>query len=127
MAAIDGGLKYHGLSLEGEYFWRWLDNFGGPGTAGLPTLYDRGFQLQASAMAIPKTLQFYTGGSTVNGKFGNPYDFRMGLNWFPWQNRVVRWNTEGLYLNKSPVGYTSVPFSLGATGWVFHSNLELAF
>jgi hypothetical protein len=127
MAAVDGGLKYHGLSLEGEYFWRWLDNFGGPGTAGLPTLYDRGFQLQASAMAIPKTLQFYTGGSTVNGKFGNPYDFRMGLNWFPWQNRVVRWNTEGLYLNKSPVGYTSVPFSLGATGWVFHSNLELAF
>jgi hypothetical protein len=127
MAAVDGGLKYHGLSLEGEYFWRWLDNFGGPGTAGLPTLYDRGFQLQASAMAIPKTLQFYTGGSTVNGKFGNPYDFRMGLNWFPWQNRVVRWNTEGLYLNKSPVGYTSVPFSLGGTGWVFHSNLELAF
>jgi hypothetical protein len=127
MATVDGGLKYHGLSLEGEYFWRWLDNFSGPGTAGLPTLYDRGFQLQASAMAIPKTLQFYTGGSTIKGQFGNPYDFRMGLNWFPWQNRVVRWNTEGLYLNKSPVGYTSVPFSLGATGWVFHTNLELAF
>ena len=36
MAAFDGGLKYHGYSLEGEYFLRWLDNFHGPGTTGLP-------------------------------------------------------------------------------------------
>src|SRR5580693_7889745 len=33
MAAFDGGLKYHGFSLDGEYFLRWLDHFHGPGTA----------------------------------------------------------------------------------------------
>jgi hypothetical protein len=127
MTAFDGGLKYHGFSLDGEYFSRWLNNFAGPGTAGLPSLFDQGFQMQASAMLIPKTLQFYAGGSTVFGKFGNPYDTRVGMNWFPWKNKVIRVNNEFLYLYKSPVGYTSVPFVVGGTGLVFHSNVEMAF
>jgi len=50
MASFDGGLKYRGYSLEGEYYLRWLDNFRGTNTAGLPRLFDHGFQLQASAM-----------------------------------------------------------------------------
>lgn len=127
MTAFDGGLKYRGYSLDGEYFMRWLNNFKGPGTAGLPQVFSHGFQMQASAMLIPKTFQLYLGGSTLYGKYGNPFDFRAGMNWFPWHNKVVRWNSEFLYLDKSPVGYTSVPFALGGTGPVFHSSVELAF
>jgi len=127
MASFDGGLKYHGASLEGEYFLRWLDHFKGPGTAGLPTVFSHGFQMQASAMLVPKTLQFYLGGSAIYGKYGNPWDFRTGLSFFPFKNRVVRWNNEFLYLHRSAVGYTSVPFALGGTGAIFHTNLELAF
>ena len=127
MTAFDGGLKYHGLSLDGEFFMRWLNNFTGTNTAGLPSLFDKGFQMQASAMVIPKTLQLYAGGSTIFGKFGNPYDTRIGVNWFPWKNKVIRVNNEFLYLYNSPVGYTSVPFVVGGKGLVFHSNLELAF
>ena len=127
MFDVDGGLKYRGFSIEGEYYWRWLDDFEGPGTEGLPQLRDRGFQLQGSAMLVPKTLQLYVGGSRINGQFGNPFDFRSGINWFPWKNKVVRWNTEWLYLRNSPVGYSSVPFAIGGRGNVFHSSLELAF
>ncbi|MFY9732688.1 MAG: bZIP transcription factor [Candidatus Acidiferrales bacterium] len=127
MASFDGGLKYRGFSLDGEYFMRWLDNFKGPGTAGLPTIFSRGFQMQASAMVVPKTLQLYLGGSSIYGKFGNPFDFRAGVNFFPFHNKVVRWNTEFLYLQNSPVGYTAVPFAIGGNGPVFHTNLELAF
>lgn len=127
MADFDAGLKYHGLSWDGEYFLRWLDHFSGPGTIGLPAIFSHGFQMQASAMVMPKTVQLYLGGSTVYGKYGNPWDFRAGVNVFPWHNKVVRWNTEFLYLQSSPVGYTSVPFALGGTGPIFHTNLELAF
>jgi hypothetical protein len=127
MAAFDGGLKYRGISLDGEHFLRWLDNFKGDGTTGLPSIFSHGFQMQASAMMVPKTLQAYLGGSTVYGKYGHPWDFRAGLNFFPFKNKVVRWNNEFLYLYKSPVGYTSVPFALGGTGPVFHSNIEMAF
>jgi hypothetical protein len=127
MTSFDAAVKYHGYSLEGEYFLRWLDNFKGPGTAGLPTIFSHGYQLQASAMVVPKSLQIYLGGSTLYGKYGNPFDFRAGVNYFPFHNRVLRWNTEFLYLYHSPVGYTAVPFALGGTGPVFHTNLELAF
>jgi hypothetical protein len=127
MAAFDGGVKYHGFSFEGEYFLRWLDHFHGPGTAALASIFSHGFQLQTSAMVLPKTLQAYLGGSTLSGKYGNPWDFRAGLNYFPFHNKVVRWNNEFLYLYQSPVGYTAVPFALGGTGPVFASTLELAF
>jgi hypothetical protein len=124
---MDGGVKYRGFALEGEYYLRWLTDFKASGTAALPRVFDHGFQLQTSAMVVPKSLQAYLGGSTVFGKYGNPYDIRVGLNWFPWKNKVVRWNNEALYLSKSPVGYTSVPFAVGGTGFVFHSSWELAF
>ncbi len=127
MMSFDAGLKYHGYSLEGEYYIRSLDHFRGENTAGLKSIFDQGFQLQGSAMVVPKTLQTYLGHSRIFGKYGDPWDLRMGLNWFPFKNHVVRWNTEGLYLYKSPVGYTSVPFAVGGRGWVFHSSFELAF
>lgn len=127
MLDFDAAVKYRGFSLEGEYYWRWLDNFKGPGTEGLPQFFDHGFQLQGSAMVVPRTLQLYAGASRINGQFGNPWDFRSGVNWFPWKNKVVRWNTEWLYLRNSPVGYSSVPFVVGGRGSVFHSSLELAF
>jgi hypothetical protein len=127
MMTIDGGFKYRGFSLEGEYFWRWLDSFRGTNTGGVPRLFDHSAQIQASAMVVPQKLQAYAGYSKIFGQFGQPWDFRAGVNFFPFKNKVIRWNTEALYLNKSPVGYTSVPFAIGGRGWVFHSNWELAF
>jgi hypothetical protein len=127
MSSYDGALKYRGMALEGEYYLRWLDNFKGLNTSVIPNLFDHGFQLQSSAMVVPKTLQFYLGTSKVFGQYGNPYDVRFGTNWYVFKNRVVRWNSEALYLSNSPVGYTAVPFALGGKGWVFHSTVEMAF
>jgi hypothetical protein len=127
MSSFDGGIKYRGNALEAEYFLRWLDDFRGPGTAVVPNQFDHGFQVQTSTMLKPKTLQLYIGGSKIFGDFGKPWDLRIGTNYFPFKNRVFRWNSEFLYLSKSPVGYTAVPFAVGGKGWVYHSNFELAF
>lgn len=127
MTTFDGGVKYHGLSLEGEYYLRWLNNFRGPGTQTLPRLFDHGIQAQISAMILPKLLQIYSGGSTIAGKYGQPWDFRLGMNLYPFKNRVVRWNTEFLYVHKSAVGYTALPYPVGGNGPVFHTSWELAF
>jgi hypothetical protein len=127
MISLDGGFKYRGYSLEGEYYWRWLDNFRGDNTQGVPSVFDHGFQLQGGAMVVPQILQAYVGHSRIFGEFGDPWDLRLGTNWYPFKTKVLRWNTEALYLYKSPVGYTSVPFALGGKGWVFHSSLEMAF
>ncbi|HEY0461364.1 MAG TPA: hypothetical protein VGC97_19675 [Pyrinomonadaceae bacterium] len=127
MSTIDGGFKYKGYSLEGEYYMRWLDNFRGTNTELIPSQFDHGFQLQATAMIVPQILQAYAGHSRVFGNYGNPYDVRFGTNWFPYRNKVVRWNTEALYVNRSPVGYTSVAYPVGGRGWVFNTTVELAF
>ena len=134
MTTVDGGFKYRGFALEGEYFWRWLDDFEFLETVSPETLqrlpsrlFDHSFQIQGSAMVVPKTLQAYVGFSKIFGQFGQPRDFRVGANFFPFKNKVVRWNNEALYLYKSPVGYTSVPYPIGGRGWVFHSSMELAF
>ena len=127
MTSFDGGFKYRGFSVEGEYFLRWLDNFRGENVGGVPDIFDHGFQIQGTAMLVPKTVQLYAGHSRIYGDYGKPWDFRSGINFFPFKNKVVRWNTEVLYLHKSPSGYTSVPFAIGGRGWVFHSNFEVAF
>jgi hypothetical protein len=127
MSSIDGGIKYRGYALEGEFYLHRLSNFQGPGTSVLRPNPDRGYQLQASGMVLPQTLQGYVGGSEIIGNYGRPWDFRAGVNYFPYKNRVVRWNTEFLYLYRSPVGYPAVPFPFGGTGPIFSTTLELAF
>ena len=126
MSSMDAGIKYKGFALEGEYYIRKLDQFQGPGTAGLRNLWDRGFQLQASTMIIPRTFQAYVAGSYIDGEYGKPWDVRAGINWHPWHNRVVRWNTQVMYLNHSPVGYTSLTYNVGSKGVVFNTDFELA-
>jgi hypothetical protein len=78
-------------------------------------------------MAIPKSLQFYVAGSKVVGAYGDPSDVRIGLNWFPWENQVVRWNAEFMHLDHSPVGGSSLPYAIGGNGPVYYTSFEVNF
>jgi Protein of unknown function (DUF3011) len=127
MSSVDAGVKYQGLSLEGEYYWRWLSNYAGVNTSGIPDINDHGYQLQASAMAVPKVLQLYFGASQVFGRFGDQWEVRGGENWYVMKERGIRLNGELMYVNRSPVGYTAYPYPVGAKGTVFHINLEMNF
>ena len=127
MIDADAGIKYRGFSFDGEYYHRWLNGFSGPGTTGLPEITDNGFQLQTSVMIRPKLLQLYATGSSIFGKYGNPWDARVGITYFPWRNQSVRWNAEYIQLYRSPVGASSLPYAVGGTGPTFNSNLMVNF
>ena len=127
MSSMDGGLKYKGLSFEAEYYWRWLSNYEGANVSGIPDIDDHGYQIQASAMPIPKLLQVYFGNSGVYGKYGNPWEYRFGTSVYPVKQRGFRVNAEVIHINHSPVGYTAYPMPVGATGNVFHVNWEMNF
>ena len=129
MFSADAGAKLHGVALEGEFYTRWVNDLRGPGTATLAfdEINDTGFQLQVSAMPMPKTLQAYAGLSQVFGDYGEPWDTRLGLNWFPWKNHVVRWNYEYLHLDRSPVGGLSLPTVVGGTGDIFYTSFQINF
>jgi hypothetical protein len=104
-----------------------LSNFTGVNTAGIDDINDTGYQVQASAMAVPKLLQFYIGNSQVYGRFGDQWEVRGGTNFYPMKQRGIRINGEYIYVDHSPVGYTAYPMPVGAKGPVFHINLELNF
>jgi len=127
MVSVDGGIKYKGLALEAEYYWRWLSHFVGTNTAGLADIDDHGFQVQSSAMAVPKRIQVYLSGSAIRGRYGNTSEVRAGASWFIARERELRLNPEWIHLNKSPVGYTAVPYPVGGNGNIFHVNFEMSF
>jgi len=127
MSSLDGGLKYKGLSLEAEYYWRWLRDYEGLNVSAVPDINDHGYQIQASAMPIPKLLQVYFGNSGVYGKYGDPWEVRFGTSVYPVKQRGFRVNAEVIHINHSPVGYTAYPMPVGATGNVFHVNWEMNF
>lgn len=127
MMTIDGGIKYKGMAVEGEYYRRWLNDFRGTNTEGIADIADSGYQLQTSAMVIPKIVQVYVSGSQIFGRYGDTGELRAGANWYFMKERGLRLNGEWLHLNKSPVGYTAVPYPVGGNGNVFHINLEMNF
>jgi hypothetical protein len=127
MMSIDGGAKYKGVSLEGEFYTRWLSKYTGTNVGGIPNLTDTGYQVQASAMAVKDVLQLYATGSQVFGDYGKPSEFRFGGNWYFMRTRGLRFNGEFIQVAHSPVGYTAYPMPVGANGPIFHFNMEMNF
>ena len=128
MVSVDGGVKYKGLSLEAEYYWRWLSDFEGPNTGGIADIDDHGFQVQSSAMVVPEVAPGVPRAARRStAATATRSEVRAGLNWYFVKERGLRVNAEWLHLNKCPVGYTAVPYPVGGNGDVFHANLELNF
>ena len=129
MVSVDAGMKRGGFALEGEFYWRRVNDIGGNNVDQLPfdELSDTGFQVQASAMLKPRAVQAYVSGSMIFGEYGDPSDVRVGVNLYPEGNRAVRWNNEVIYLDESPVGALSLPYVVGGNGFVFYSNVEVCF
>jgi hypothetical protein len=129
MFSVDAGAKTKGFALEGEYYWRKINKFkvlGNP--MALNELNDNGFQLLASAMVYPKKLQAYTTFSKIFGEYGNPSEFRLGFNFFPFKKTIsTRLNGQAIFMNHSPVGGLAYPYTVGANGVMFNLDLELNF
>jgi hypothetical protein len=128
MISFDAGAKLKGFALEGEYYWRKIDNFKTIGNPmSLQKLNDNGFQLLASAMILPQRLQLYSTYSKIYGQYGNPSETRAGLNFFPFKTISARVNAQVIFMNKCPVGGLAYPYAVGANGTGFNLDFELNF
>jgi hypothetical protein len=128
MVDLEAGLKYRGWSLEAEYYFRRMDNFHVTGgTIPVDHVFDHGFQVQASTMLVPKTLQAYVAPSKVFGKYGNPWELGLGLTLFPFQRKEMRVNTQALYESQAPAGNIALPFSPGNRGWIYTVDMGVWF
>jgi hypothetical protein len=128
MVDLEAGMKWKGWSLEGEYYFRRLDDLRVTGgTIPVDHVFDHGFQVQASKMLISKTLQVYAAPSKVFGEYGNPWELGLGLTLFPFQRKEMRVNFQALYESQAPAGNIALPFSPGDRGWIYTLDMGLWF
>ena len=124
MISFDAGFKIKGFGVDAAYYQRRVDKLRGTGmaNASATVFKDDGFQVQASAMVLPKFLQLYAGYGKINGEYGDPWEWRAGINWFPDRSWLFRWNLEYIHTERSPVGALSLPYTVGGTGGIWNVN-----
>jgi hypothetical protein len=118
--STDAGLKYKGFFLQAEYYFRWLNDFDADGALPVDEIYDTGFYVQASMIAIPKKIELYVATSQIYGDndagFGNSGEYLGGLNFYPFDTRDTRLNIQYIRVDKSPVGSTFGYYTTGQDG-----------
>ena len=127
MWAIDGGVKWNGLAVNGQYFMRWLGDFQADGPLPLASTFDHGYELSAGQFVIPKKLMVYGRGSQVWGQFKNSYEYAGGVKWHFLPTERLWINTELMRVNHAPYSGAFTPYTAGMNGWMPMVQAVLAF
>jgi hypothetical protein len=127
MWAADGGIKWNGLSVNGQYFWRRLSDFDADGPLPLESTFDRGGELSAGYFVEPKKVMLYGRGSWVRGEFSDSHEYGGGVKWYFLPTERVWLNAELFRVSKAPYSGAFTPYTAGMTGWVPMVQTVLAF
>jgi len=127
MWAIDGGLKYNGLAINGQYFMRWLGDFEADGPLPVSSTFDHGYELSASHFVVPKKLAWFVRGSQVFGQFGNSHEYGGGLKWHFLPTERLWLQPELMRVNRAPYSGAFTPYTAGMNGWVPMVQTIIAF
>ena len=106
LVSASAGMKYHGLWIQGEGYRRLLDHLIADGKLPVTAVRDYGFYVQAADMIVPKRVELYGATSYVFGQYGNPKEFIVGGNYYPWNTRNIRANLQLISVDHSPVNST---------------------
>ena len=127
MWAIDGGLKWNGLAINGQYYFRWLNDFEADGPLPLSSTFDHGFELSGGQFVIPKKLMLYVRGSAVFGHFRDSHEYAGGVKWHFLPTERLWLNAELMRVMRVPYSGGFTPYVSGLTGWVPMVQTVLAF
>ena len=127
MWAIDAGLKWKGLAINGQYFVRRLDDFDADGPLPLSFMKDHGGELSIGYFVKPKTLQLLGRASWVNGQFRDSHEYGGGLKWYFLPTERMWLTLELFHIDGAPYSGTFTPYTSGMTGWVPMLQWLLAF
>lgn len=127
MWAMDGGLKWNGLAVNGQYYFRWLNDFEADGPLPLSSTFDHGFELSAGQFVVPKKLMLYVRGSAVYGHFRDSHEYAGGVKWHFLPTERLWLNAELMRVMRAPYSGGFTPYTSGLTGWVPMIQTVLAF
>ena len=127
MWAIDAGLKKAGWSVNGQYYFRWLDDFKADGPMPIDSTFDHGFELSAAGFVIPEKLMAYGRGSMVFGEFRDSWEAGVGVKWYFVPTERMWLTAEVMRVVDVPYGGVFTPYTAGLTAWVPMVQAVLAF
>jgi hypothetical protein len=127
MWAVDGGIKWNGLAINGQYFVRWLDDFDADGPLPLASTMDHGGELTAGHFVKSKKVMVYGRGSWVRGQFGDSHEYGGGVKWHFLPTERLWLNAELFQIDRAPYSGAFTPYTAGMTGWVPMLQTVLAF
>jgi hypothetical protein len=120
LLALDAGMKYRGIFLQTEFYWRTLDGFVADGALPVSEIDDSGFYVQAAFFPIPKKLELYAATSQIygdgNAGFGDTSELLAGLNWYFTNSRNHRLNLQAIDVKHSSVDSLFGYYTGGQTG-----------
>jgi hypothetical protein len=127
MWAIDGGLKKSGFSVNGQYYFRWLNDFESDGPLPVASTFDHGFELSIGQFIVPRRLVAYGRGSKVFGQFASPYEYAGGVKWYLLPTERLWMTGELMRVHGAPYSGAFSPYTAGMSGWVPMVQTVLAF
>jgi hypothetical protein len=127
MWAVDGGVKWNGLAINGQYFVRWLDDFEADGPLPLASTMDHGAEITAGYFVRPKKVMVYGRGSWVRGQFSDSHELGAGVKWHFLPTERLWFNAELFQIDRAPYSGAFTPYTAGMTGWVPMVQTVLAF
>jgi hypothetical protein len=127
MWAVDGGIKWNGLAVNGQYFVRRIDDFEADGPLPLTSTLDHGAELTAGIFVVPKKVMLYGRGSWVYGEFADSHEYGGGVKWHFLPTERLWLQGEVFHVDRAPYSGAFTPYSAGMTGWVPMVQTVLAF
>jgi hypothetical protein len=127
MWAADGGIKWNGLAINGQYFVRWLNDFDADGPLPLGSTVDHGGEISVGQFVSPKKVMLYGRGSWVRGEFGDSHEYGGGVKFYPLPTERLWVTTELFRVSGAPYSGAFTPYTAGMSGWVPMVQTVLAF
>jgi hypothetical protein len=127
MVSAAAGLKYRGFWLQGEGYDRKLDSFVADGKLPVGVVRDAGFYVQVADMIVPKRFELYAATSYIFSDYGRPKEFIVGGNYYPWNTRNIRLNTQLINVDHSPVSSTFGFYIGQQTGPIFSIGMTALY
>ena len=127
MWAVDAGMKWNGLAINSQVFFRLINDFAADGPMPITETFDHGGEVVAGQFFKPKKLMVYGRGSWVRGQFGHSWEYGGGAKWYFLPTERLWMTGEVFKIKRAPYSGAFTPYTAGMTGWVPMIQTVLAF
>ena len=126
MATVDAAMKFQGLSVNGEAFFRELDNINPTSATLAGSYYDWGYYVDAGYMLVPKSFEVVGRVSTVQG-LRDSWEYAGGINWYINGTHENKLTVDAAKLDGCPTNNSGPNYRLNDDGWLFRVQWQIAF